>query len=105
MKGNVVDVAINDFPELSGVGGAVEIDLEGYRDPIVVLRRSENEFLALSPVCTHLGCTVQKEPDGFRCPCHGSTYALDGTVVRGPAERPLTKYRTELTGNSLFIHL
>lgn len=56
-----------------------------------VLLRSEAEGLsALSLVCTHLGCTVGKSPDGgFLCPCHGSRYRNDGSVIRGPAPRRL----------------
>lgn len=46
---------------------------------------------ALKAECTHLGCLVQPEPmgGGFACPCHGSKYAADGSVKRGPAPAPL----------------
>ena len=46
---------------------------------------------ALRAECTHLGCLVQPEfgSSSFSCPCHGSKYAGDGTVMRGPAPRPL----------------
>lgn len=104
-RGTEIQIRIDDFPELAKAGGAVEIVIESQGDSIVVLRTSETEFLALSPICTHLGCTVHKEPGGFRCPCHGSTYALDGTVVRGPAERSLTVYLSNLENNILHIIL
>ncbi|WP_421654342.1 Rieske 2Fe-2S domain-containing protein [Leptothermofonsia sp. ETS-13] len=37
--------------------------------------------------CTHLGCTFpwNAVDQQFQCPCHGSLYASDGTVIRGPA--------------------
>ena len=46
---------------------------------------------ALRAECTHLGCLVQPEfgSSSFSCPCHGSKYAGDGTVTRGPAPKPL----------------
>lgn len=44
---------------------------------------------AVSLVCTHLGCIVGETPDGFACPCHGSRFAPNGDVVRGPAPRGL----------------
>jgi cytochrome b6-f complex iron-sulfur subunit len=52
-------------------------------------------FTALSLVCPHLGCTVEPQPDGFSCPCHGSRFGLQGDLVRGPASRALTVLRVE----------
>jgi cytochrome b6-f complex iron-sulfur subunit len=45
----------------------------------------------ISPVCTHLGCTVKWKPEQkrFVCPCHGSEYDYLGRVEKGPAEHPL----------------
>jgi cytochrome b6-f complex iron-sulfur subunit len=40
-------------------------------------------------VCTHLGCTVNAVETGYACPCHGSTYDLDGYNTGGPAPKPL----------------
>mmetsp|Transcript_103158 Transcript_103158/g.295973 ORF Transcript_103158/g.295973 Transcript_103158/m.295973 type:complete len:203 (+) Transcript_103158:148-756(+) len=47
--------------------------------------------VALKAECTHLGCLVDVVPGqtSFSCPCHGSQYAADGTVTRGPAPRAL----------------
>jgi cytochrome b6-f complex iron-sulfur subunit len=48
-------------------------------------------FYALSAVCTHLGCLSVWKPDAgvIACPCHGSSFRRDGTVIAGPAPRPL----------------
>ncbi len=100
-----VILSLADFPELRNDGGAIELEIESIHDPLVVVRRSESEFVALSLICTHQGCTVWKEPSFFRCPCHGSTYALDGSIARGPAEKPLAKYRTESIHGQLIIYL
>jgi cytochrome b6-f complex iron-sulfur subunit len=51
----------------------------------VALVRDEAGVYAVSLVCTHLGCIVQPRAESFDCPCHGSRFAQDGTVLRGPA--------------------
>ncbi len=56
----------------------------------MVLVMSRPEGLAVvSLVCTHLGCIVQVNDDGFACPCHGSEFDGEGRVKTGPAPRAL----------------
>ena len=54
-------------------------------------RDDAGELHAVSARCTHLGCTVQfnDAERSWDCPCHGSRFALDGSVLHGPAVRPL----------------
>jgi len=66
-------------------------------NPQAVLLHTENGFSALSLICTHLGCTVEQKTDGFTCPCHGSRFDSNGTVINGPAEKPLRSLRVETT--------
>lgn len=54
-------------------------------------------FTAFSLVCTHLGCTVERWDNGYKCPCHGSRYDANGAVERGPARLPLRRLRVELS--------
>jgi len=55
----------------------------------VALFRDAEGIYAISTVCTHLGCVVRPTASGFECPCHGSGFARDGSVTKGPAPRPL----------------
>ncbi len=56
----------------------------------VWLFRDQKGFHAISSVCTHLGCIVERGEDGaFSCPCHGSKFAPDGALTGGPAPKGL----------------
>ena len=72
-------------PEQFAVGSTTRSEAGGF-----FLFREEQGFHAISSVCTHLGCIVaQVEGEGFACPCHGSRFSTDGSVVGGPAPAAL----------------
>ncbi|MBF6596317.1 MAG: ubiquinol-cytochrome c reductase iron-sulfur subunit [Thermaceae bacterium] len=59
---------------------------------------------AYNLVCTHQGCTpnLPNTQHQLVCPCHGSTYNADGTVVRGPARLPLKGIKLEVKDAAVF---
>jgi cytochrome b6-f complex iron-sulfur subunit len=58
---------------------------------------------AISTTCTHLGCVVKPGAAGFECPCHGSRFASDGSVTKGPAPRALPWLKVSVSGNVVTI--
>jgi cytochrome b6-f complex iron-sulfur subunit len=72
---------------------------------VIVARTTTGNFLAVSAICTHEGTIIQYQSssNNFRCPNHGATFSATGQVTNGPANRPLTQYKTELTGTSLRV--
>jgi glycine/D-amino acid oxidase-like deaminating enzyme/nitrite reductase/ring-hydroxylating ferredoxin subunit len=64
-----------------------------------VFRSDDGTAHAVSLRCTHLGCLVRfnRAERSWDCPCHGSRFDLDGTVLEGPATRPLERKRLEPT--------
>ena len=70
-----------------------------------VVRTNEQTAIAFSPACTHLGCAYhwEDEAQNFLCPCHTSVFGADGSVLRGPAPRPLDRFVTKIAGNRLLI--
>jgi cytochrome b6-f complex iron-sulfur subunit len=74
--------------------------------PDVHVMRTAAGVYAVSGRCTHLGCSVLKQPEGFACPCHGARFDLEGRPVSGPAPRPLTWFRVSVdTRGALVLHL
>jgi len=70
--------------------------------PVALFRDAEGVF-AVSAVCTHLGCIVKPSPEGFSCPCHGSRFASDGSVVKGPAPKPLPWLKVAASGSQWIV--
>lgn len=104
MTGGRVRVAISEFADLAQPNGAIKLQPAGHPDPIYVLSGAAG-FAALSPICTHRGCTVDVSGARLVCPCHGSTYDREGRVLKGPAERALTRYPVARDGDALIIDL
>jgi Rieske Fe-S protein len=65
------------------------VEVGGQR--LAVYRDEAGALRAISPKCTHMGCTVDwnDAEKTWDCPCHGSRYGLDGKVIRGPAAKGL----------------
>lgn len=65
---------------------------------VAVYKDEKGLAKAVSATCTHLGCTVawNKAEKTWDCPCHGSRFELDGSVIQGPAVKPLQS--VELNG-------
>jgi Rieske Fe-S protein len=104
---------LGDFPALLQPFGSVRVTVNpisnGYPDgdfyPIVISRDDNDLFFAVSSNCPHRGCVVSPF-DGYTisCPCHGSQFAIDGTVVSPPASTDLLKYAVSFDGvNTLRI--
>jgi len=72
-------------------------------DERVFIVRRGNTFRCLSAICTHLGCTVNRASNGYRCPCHGSMFNDQGVVVNGPAPRPLDWFSVTLSKDNRLV--
>lgn len=71
----------------------------------VLVRKRGGELVALSAVCTHLGCIVQWEKDrqDFLCPCHAGHYNPDGVVTSGPPPKPLAKLSFSVANGAITV--
>lgn len=72
---------------------------------IYVLTENGRDFIAMSNICTHLGCRVRwiDEQQRFFCPCHNGVFGKDGKVISGPPPRPLSQFEVKIENDDLFI--
>lgn len=91
------------YPALLTPGGAIRVQPEGAPTQVYILANAGDEYVALSPICTHQGCTVDLQGELLVCPCHGSTYDRSGQVLRGPAERPLARHPVQVTDDGVLV--
>lgn len=95
-------ITANLASELIAVGSSKTVG-----SAIVIRTASGNassSFVALSLICTHEQCTVNYVGDsGFKCPCHGSEYNVNGGVTMGPAPSSLKKYTVTVNNNTLTV--
>jgi len=73
--------------------------------PIVVYRKSENEFRTLLLKCTHQGTKLSVHGDLISCPAHGSEFSNTGEVISSPAPAPLKSFESIVIQNELVINL
>ncbi|GET27448.1 cytochrome b6 [Prolixibacter sp. NT017] len=87
------------FASLKEQGGSV------VTDNTIIINTAADGIVALSSICTHKGCTVgyDKAHKDILCPCHRSEFAFDGSVLQGPATKPLPKYKVTRNGDTLTI--
>ncbi len=95
-------------PELQAVGGAVVVHAACASRPVLVANTGSG-FVALQAICPHASCEVAWVPEDLQaeCPCHGSRFAGDGTVLNPPATTPLQTFPADRdpANGSVLVHL
>jgi Rieske Fe-S protein len=77
--GAVPPFNVSKFPGLATVGVLVDIGFER-----AIIKTGATTFDGFSIICTHQGCDCDVVNNRFECPCHGSIFNKDGSVLRGP---------------------
>ncbi|GAQ95022.1 cytochrome b6-f complex iron-sulfur subunit [Thermodesulfovibrio aggregans] len=83
----------------------IDIVIEKEKSLKIFLVKQENSIIALSPVCTHLGCLVNfdRTMNEFVCPCHGGRYDIQGRVIKGPPKENLHRLPVKIENGKIFI--
>ena len=94
------------FPEtdMPPMGSALRF-MFGTR-PALLIHHADGSVVCFDAVCTHLGCTVEFQPDQNRihCACHGGTYDMhSGKNVSGPPPKPLRQFNVEVADGQIIV--
>ncbi|MBO8172899.1 MAG: Rieske 2Fe-2S domain-containing protein [Bacillaceae bacterium] len=89
--------------------GWADIPMKGF---VYVTPDKQGDLMIMSPICTHLGCTVpeaspeqKKKGIAFHCPCHGGDYDEQGNNIGGPPPRPLDVFQPYIRDGHVFIQM
>jgi len=120
---------LRPFREEKKTGGAIEVAtleevppgrsklvLDADDNPVLIINSTRYGVLALSAICTHLGCIVHRADEVTRkedcgkfmgenthCVCHGGVYSITGEVLAGPPPRPLPKYDVFVRAGKIYL--
>ncbi len=72
---------------------------------LYILTDNGRDYVAMSNICTHLGCRVRwiAEKNQFFCPCHNGVFSKTGEVISGPPPKPLNRYQVKIENNEIYI--
>lgn len=77
----------------------------GWFFDVAVQKNADNSYTALLLQCTHQENQLTPTGSGYHCSLHGSNFDKKGYVKKGPAEQPLHRFDTTVTGSNLNIHI
>lgn len=98
--------SFSQFPSLASAGGSAVVDVQsGF--PIVVVRTSTLEAIALSATCTHQFCIMNYAPgtQTVHCDCHRADFTLNGDVQRGPTDIPIPTYAATIDASGITVDI
>jgi nitrite reductase/ring-hydroxylating ferredoxin subunit len=87
------------------LGDGTLVGTQAGTTPVLLVRRGD-EVHALDDRCSHRGCALHEgelQGETVRCRCHGSTFRLDGSIVKGPATAPQPRFEVRLQDGTVEI--
>ena len=89
----LVATVVDGWTRAVGVVGAVWL-----------IKKADGTVSAMSTVCPHSGCSInQKSKATFGCPCHDSTFQLDGVATEGPSPRPMDTLEVQVKEKDVLV--
>ena len=95
---------ITDVQSIS-IGNSVDFKFPGEHDDAILIRLSEEKYVAYQNACTHLRCPVfwVKEQGEMVCPCHHGKFDVEtGAPVAGPPRCPLPEIQVKVEKGAIY---
>lgn len=99
-------VAVGRSPELQSIGGAVYLEGQGLKEPVLIVKGEDGDFRCFSNRCAHFGRKLDPVPGNpiLRCcSVNHSTFDYEGNTLTGPAKGSIRTYDCELKDGELTI--
>lgn len=107
--GRIITIKKSEFIEVkketSKQRPFIVVKNDNFPFPICVYSHAENEFVALSLICTHQGCELNPNEYTLTCPCHGSEFSNKGKVLEAPAEKDLEQFVVTSDEQNIYVEL
>lgn len=87
------------------LGEFVMVQSSRYKFPLCIYRTDSENYVTSLMRCTHRGCELNVGGGIYSCPCHGSEFTNDGTVMTGPADENLQTFTTTTDAEHITIYL
>ena len=96
-----LDLTMPENLSLANAGGSKLVK------DLIIINSGNDNFVALSSICTHEGCTVgyDSTSGNIKCPCHGAQFTTSGSIISGPVGTPLKSFPITKSNNILTISL
>lgn len=105
-RGNTVVIPLSEFKinDSNQYREFILVNSSFSKYPISIIKH-EDDYAAFLMQCTHKGCELNMTGKSFSCPCHGSEFSTDGTVLEGPATEPLLSFKTTTDKTNLYVEI
>lgn len=106
---NRIMVPLSEFKIIKKSGTAyrdfVMVRTSNQDFPICLYKTADHQYIASLMKCTHRGCELNVGGGIYSCPCHGSEFDTNGSVLEGPADENLKTFKTSIENENIYILL
>ncbi len=102
----VLKEGVAELPlSLLNQSGRATVKVEGLANKLLIVQRPDGDYTALELICPHKNGPLKEKEGRLVCEWHGSTFDLEGALLKGPSKSGLKRYPVEKHGGQLRVLL